>query len=169
MSRALRYILSAAVATVVTFTMLVVGLAMSGAFEEEERPTHEFTDVELISSVERFDVSELLAEREKEKAQQPPPPPPQLLPERTVEGFVQVEYTVDAEGRPTDVQVVGAAPSGYYEEQARERVASRRYQPRTVDGEPVPSRRTEIVEFEVPADSGGSAAEAEGEAVDGGG
>lgn len=63
-------------------------------------------------------------------------------------GFVQLEFEVSADGRPNNIRVVGAAPAGYYEEQALRRIASQRFEPaRQQGGAPAPAR-SEIIEFE---------------------
>lgn len=152
----IRFLLAALAATVFTFTMLMVGLWASGAFEEEEVVRHEFQSVDLISTQDRIDVAELLADREKERARrEPPPPPTPIVPERTVSGFVQVEFTVAPDGSVRDVRVVGAVPKGYYEEQAKAEIASKRFMPEFEGDQAVASERTEIVDFTVPVGGGG--------------
>ena len=54
-------------------------------------------------------------------------------PGRRRSGFVQLEFDVQADGRPRDIRVVGAVPAGYYEEQAIELTAARRFAPPASD------------------------------------
>ena len=157
---ALRFLIAAAAATVITLAMLIVGLWASGAFDEEEVTLHEFEQVDLISTTESIDVAELLAEREKERVRREAPPPPQpIMPERTVSGFVQVQFTVEPDGTVSDVRVVGAVPKGYYEEQAKAEIAGKRFMPQFDGDQAVASTRSEIVDFTVPADAAARAEE----------
>jgi TonB family protein len=72
---------------------------------------------------------------------------------REVSGFVQLSFTVQPDGTATDIRVFGAAPSGYYEEQAVERIRQRRWQPDfDADGRPVAREANEVIEFTVPVE-----------------
>lgn len=85
-----------------------------------------------------------------------PPPKPPPLPPREVRGFVQLEVSLDAEGKVVAARVVGAMPPGRYEAQALAEVRARRYPPIIVDGKPVPGKFAEVVNFQVPAAPGGA-------------
>jgi len=145
----LRFLVSAIGGVAVTIGMLLVGVAINGAFESEPDNLPELEEVELISTLDRVDVAELLAEREREQMRVSQPPPPPQLPPRVVSGFVQLEYDVDATGRVTAVRVLAAVPGGVYEDQAIAEVRSRMYTPEFVDGEAVASTHSDVVEFQV--------------------
>jgi TonB family protein len=145
----LRFLVSAIGGIAITIGMLMVGIAISGAFEDEEPEMLEFEQVELISTLDRVDIAELLAARERERLRDAAPPPPPELPPRIIEGFVQLEYDVDATGRVTAVRVLAAVPRGIYEEQAVAEIRGRMYTPEFVDGVAVASTRSDVVEFSV--------------------
>ena len=65
-------------------------------------------------------------------------------------GFVQIAFTVGADGRAHDIHVLTAEPPGEYEEAAREIIAARRFKPRQA-GQDTATVHTEIVHFQVPA------------------
>lgn len=144
---------SGAFAAVAIF--LVVGSAINLYYAPaREEPALEFEYVDVIDLAERPDLAEAIRkEREKHETQadrEPPPPP--TLPEREISGFVQLEYTINPDGTVSDVRVVGAAPSGVYEERAVAEVSRSMHAPAFNDaGEAVARRTTEIVEFSVPA------------------
>lgn len=83
--------------------------------------------------------------RDEEVAEPEPPPP--VVRDLERDGFVQVQFDVTPQGRAANAKVVGAMPAGYYEDQAVARIERQRYLPERVDGQPVTSVRTEIVEF----------------------
>jgi protein TonB len=56
---------------------------------------------------------------------------------RGVEGWVEVEYTVTAEGTVDDVRVVDASPAGVFDAAALAAVRTWRYRPLREDGRPV--------------------------------
>lgn len=148
--RALRFLFAAVGGVAVSLGMLMGGIAIWGAFDEEPAPTVELEEVELISTMDRVDVSELLAEREAERVRNRELPEPPELPPRTVTGFVQLEFVVGPDGRVLECRVVGAVPGGVYEEQAVAEVSSRLYTPTFDDqGQAIASTRSEIVEFTV--------------------
>lgn len=152
----LRLLVSAGVALVGVFAVLAVLLAW---FDRPEAVEQAMAP-ELLSGVEVIDLDrdprlrELI---EKEglliaESQRKPEPAPKLdLPERMVQGFVQLEFVVDEQGLVTDAKVIGAVPKGYYEAEALALIGRKVYMPEYRDGEPVRSTRTEIVEFRVPA------------------
>lgn len=65
-------------------------------------------------------------------------------------GFVQVAFTVGADGRAHDIHVLRAEPPGEYEEAAREIIAARRFKPQA-SGKGAAAKRTQVVHFQVPA------------------
>ena len=157
----MRYILAFIGGTAITVAMLLVGISF---FDEppskatlrkgvvvEPLPQHTSVDVADWLDQTRGDLPEAV---EGEPVTRLPPPPPVDFARADIEGFVQVRFTVDADGRPSDVRVFGAVPPGYYERQALEQVASRRWEPGVdADGNPVPRDATEIVRFTVPANT----------------
>lgn len=133
-------------ASAIVFALLVIGLWMFGAYapKEKGRRAH---GVELLSNI---DLAALLGEEPRRELPELPSMddiPPLVIPQRTQSGFVQVEFTVDGQGRVTEAEVVNAAPAGIYEEQALAIVRSRRYQPKP--GGSASGRRTEVVDFSV--------------------
>jgi protein TonB len=66
-----------------------------------------------------------------------------------VEGWVEVEYTVDERGTTRDIVVVDAAPRGVFDEAAASAVAGWRYLPRVVNGRAVPQRSSVTLRFSV--------------------
>lgn len=83
-----------------------------------------------------------------------PPPPPVEFRREDIHGFVQLRFTVQPDGRATDIRVFGAVPPGYYERQAIDQVRARRWEPGVdEDGNAVSRRATEVVRFSLPADS----------------
>jgi periplasmic protein TonB len=59
---------------------------------------------------------------------------------RNISGWVDLEFTVTAEGKVTDIAVVAGEPSGVFDRAARTALARSRYQPVTRDGVPVAQR-----------------------------
>lgn len=148
----LRFFASFALALCVTLAMLWIGLEVSGFTERQPRrelPTHA---VSVVSEAERRAFTELL--------QPSLGPSPMLAPlaeiepldlSRDVRGIVQLEVRIDAAGAVVDTRVIDATPAGVYERQAIASVLARRYAPEIVAGRAVPSRRLEIVDFDLPA------------------
>lgn len=90
-------------------------------------------------------------EKPRPKPKKPPAPPP-MFPPRQVSGIVQVAFTVQPDGQATNVRVIGAAPAGYYEKQAKKIVASGYYKPTLAkDGTLKPREESTIIHFSVPA------------------
>jgi len=57
-----------------------------------------------------------------------------------VEGYVEVSFTITAQGTVTNVAVVSADPVDVFDRAAIEAVRHYRYDPRTVNGQPVESQ-----------------------------
>lgn len=66
-----------------------------------------------------------------------------------VEGWVDIEFTVAAEGTTRDPRIVAAEPAGVFETATLEALARWRYQPVTVDGVPVARRVTMRLRFDL--------------------
>lgn len=150
-----RLLVSASVASVVIVGL--VGTAIRYYEPPEEsvaRSPLEF--VKVVNLADNPALAEAVRrERERNGTVRPehePPPPPMLRPERQVSGFVQLEYTINADGTVSDVRVVSAAPRGVYEKEAIERVSRTMHAPVFNDaGEAVARRTSEVIEFSVPS------------------
>lgn len=156
----MRFIISAILGLLITLAMLIAGLqffdgrmgkaSLRQGIEVTPLPRHQQVDVAEWLRQARDDLPEVGAE----PVMRLPPPPPFELAAREVTGFVQLVFTVQPDGRATDVRVYGAVPPGYYEEQAMAAVQERRWEPGyDAGGRAVARRATEIIEFSVPAHS----------------
>jgi protein TonB len=65
----------------------------------------------------------------------------------SVEGWVEIEFLVNTEGRVEDIRIIKAQPPGVFEESVRQAVAGWRFQPGTVMGEPVRTLVSTTVRF----------------------
>ncbi len=74
--------------------------------------------------------------------------PPRAL-ERSVAGWVDIEFTVARDGSTRDATVRGSEPMGVFDRAALESVAHWRYQPRAVNGVVVDQRVAARVRFEL--------------------
>jgi protein TonB len=74
--------------------------------------------------------------------------PPEAFRNR-VEGWAEIEFTVDERGATGDIVVVAAEPSGVFDAAATEAVAAWRYLPRVVNGRPVAQRTSVTLRFSV--------------------
>jgi TonB family protein len=74
--------------------------------------------------------------------------PPQAFRDR-VEGWVEVEFTVNERGTTGDIVVVAGAPQGVFDAAATEAVAAWRYLPRIANGQPVAQRSSATLRFSV--------------------
>lgn len=66
-----------------------------------------------------------------------------------IEGWVEIDYTVDESGATRDLAVVASSPKGVFDAAAMEAVASWRYLPRVVNGRPVRERTSVTLRFNV--------------------
>ena len=142
-----RYGVSAAIASVIVFFLLVGSLYVFGAYDRRDGPRSQ--RVELMPDSMRLDLAELFGEsKEPERPRLPKLEdiPPLRLPGPPQSGFVQVEFVVDGQGRVAEAEVVGATHEGVFEEQALAIVRSRRYVPRPDGGV---DRRVEIVDYTI--------------------
>lgn len=148
-----RFLASALIAGVLIIA--VVGAAIRHFERPEPDPLlAELQYVDVVNLAENPALAEAVRKEREKHGDLPPPgaPPPPDLPPRQVSGFVHVEYVINPDGTVTDVRVVGAAPAGVYERQAVEQVRRSMHAPAySEDGEALPRRATEIVEFTVPA------------------
>lgn len=84
--------------------------------------------------------SEVLPESALTRTVHPPLRYPPRARDRRVEGWVEVEFTVAADGTTRDPAVRDASPEGYFEQSTLEAIAAWRYEPRVVAGRPVDQR-----------------------------
>jgi TonB family protein len=143
------------VASVLVFMMAAVGVRWFYDPDSQGESTAEFMErVNLTSVRDVPGAEERRRDSQREYVREGPrdnAPPPVELPERRVSGFVQVEYTVFPDGTVESVEVVGAQPEGFYEDRALQRVQGRDYSGQVSPAEQDGERRTEIIEFTVPA------------------
>jgi TonB family protein len=66
-----------------------------------------------------------------------------------IEGWVEVEFTVNERGTTGDIVVVAAEPLGVFDAAATAAVAAWRYRPRIVNGQPVAQRTSVTLRFSV--------------------
>jgi TonB family protein len=64
-------------------------------------------------------------------------------------GWVELEFTILPNGAVRDVEVVGAEPTGVFDQAAAEALAGWRFRPRIVNGQPVAQRSTITMRFDV--------------------
>jgi protein TonB len=74
--------------------------------------------------------------------------PAQALREGT-RGWVELEFTITANGSVRDIDVVAAEPQGVFDAAASAAVADWRYKPRVVNGQPVAQRSRVTLRFDV--------------------
>ncbi len=141
------------VASIVVYALLMLGVGVMQKFEPDDQDPMKIHPVNLLEAYQRKRWSEELGEDKRKLPERPhrEQMPRYELPEREVSGFVQIEVMIGADGIVEEVEVVGAAPSGVYEEQAMEIIRQRLYSPDVIDGVAVPSTLTEIIDFTVPA------------------
>jgi protein TonB len=66
-----------------------------------------------------------------------------------IEGWAEVDFTVNERGVTRDVVVVASEPRGVFDDAAIAAVAAWRYRPRIVNGRPLPERSTVTLRFNV--------------------
>lgn len=64
-----------------------------------------------------------------------------------IEGSVELEFSIQADGSVADISVIRADPPGYFEQAARRAVARWRCTPRHDNGEPVAQRVRQVLRF----------------------
>lgn len=148
-----RFLASLAVATVVVVTVVALGVRYYHSDDDDQTETMpDLNEVRVISLKDNPELARMIREARDQPADPlREMPEPVELPEREIQGFVQLEYTVNPDGSVSNVRVVGAAPAGVFEERALERVRNSMHAPAYEDGEPVARRTTEVIEFSVPS------------------
>lgn len=153
MTTFIRILGSFLIATAFVVTVVGIGIRVFHSPDDGD-PMLEYEEVDVVSLGDNPQLADAI-KREREKYEAPPessaPPLPPPMPEREIAGFVQLEYTINPDGSVSDVRIIGATPSGVYEEQAIEQVSRRMHAPTFEDGEPVARRATEVIDFSVPA------------------
>lgn len=66
-----------------------------------------------------------------------------------IEGWVEVEFTVLADGSVTDARVVESEPRRVFDRSALRAILRWKFKPRIVDGQPVSRRATQRIDFEL--------------------
>ena len=69
--------------------------------------------------------------------------------ERGIEGWVNVEFTVAADGTTRDIEVTAAEPTGVFDQAVADAIGTWRYRPRIVAGHPVDQRVAARLRFEL--------------------
>jgi TonB family protein len=91
--------------------------------------------------------SEVVAAASLELTHYVPPDFPAAARQRSMSGWVDVQYEVKTDGSVSDVAVVGAEPVGVFEQPATEAVRKWRYKPILRDGQPINQRARVRVRF----------------------
>lgn len=144
MQSAIRWCGSLVLGLAIVYLLALGGLYAFGWFDEKtsgQRRTHA---IELLGEIERVRLKDELGLDQRRARPAPPPPRPVAMP-RQVSGFVQLEVEVGSAGEVLDVQVVGAVPEGYYEQQALEVVRARLFEPSPIGS----YRQVEVIPFNI--------------------
>lgn len=64
-----------------------------------------------------------------------------------IEGYVTIEFTIDETGAVRNPEVVESRPARVFDREAIRAILRWRFKPRVVDGQPVPRRATQTIEF----------------------
>jgi protein TonB len=78
-----------------------------------------------------------------------PPEYPYKAARRGIEGWVRVAFDVTATGNVENVEVIESDPPGVFDIAASRAVLRWRFKPRIVNGEAVPGRASQVVEFKL--------------------
>jgi protein TonB len=68
---------------------------------------------------------------------------------RRINGWVDLEYTVTAQGSVTDIVVIKSEPLSTFDASAVAALSKWRFRPRVLDGRPVPTRVEQRIHFNV--------------------
>jgi TonB family protein len=93
--------------------------------------------------------SETLPESRLNRTVHRPASYPQRARERGIEGWVEVEFTVGADGATRDPVITAAEPAGVFDDAVLEAIGAWRYDPRTVAGKPVDQRVQARIRFQL--------------------
>lgn len=64
-----------------------------------------------------------------------------------IEGWVQVQFTITATGSVTDPKVIDSKPPRIFDREAIRAILKWKFKPRVVNGQPVPMRATQTIDF----------------------
>lgn len=78
-----------------------------------------------------------------------PPQYPQRAASRRIEGWVKIELIIDASGEVTDAKVAEAHPPGVFDSEALKAINKWKFKPKIVNGQAVPQRALQILEFKL--------------------
>jgi TonB family protein len=78
---------------------------------------------------------------------QPQPEFPAKARADSIEGWVTVSYVIGRDGRVSNVDIVAAQPRNVFESAVRRAVRSWRFEPTTVDGSAVETKKTQTIRF----------------------
>jgi len=92
-------------------------------------------------------VPALVSARELTALSTPAPRYPRKARSRRIEGFVEVEFTVDENGDTANIRILAAEPEGVFERSTERAVGHWRFQPHRVNGKAVPIRARQRVDF----------------------
>lgn len=107
------------------------------------------TGLEQARAARPAGTSPALPESAMKRIRRPAPEYPARAAARGVEGWVDVEFNVLADGSTGDVEVIDASPEGYFERSVISAIADWRYERPVVDGRPGPQRVRARLRFEL--------------------
>ena len=64
-----------------------------------------------------------------------------------ISGWVEIEFTIEADGSVSDPKITGSQPRRMFDRNAIRAIYKWKFKPRIVDGKPVPRRATQRLEF----------------------
>ena len=94
--------------------------------------------------------AQIVPESELERRRFVAPMYPLAAQRKQLEGWVEMQFTVDAEGRPRDILVTGSEPASVFENNAVKALQRWRYEPTERDGQPVEQRTRVRIVFRLP-------------------
>lgn len=118
--------------TLATLAVAAFGLSVSAFATNAADSGHDKTAIKPPEIVERV-----------------PPKYPRDAAEDKVEGRVEMQFTVDAQGQVQDVSVISSEPGDVFDAAAVASVKKWRFNPALQDGEPVPVETRQTINFEL--------------------
>jgi protein TonB len=64
-----------------------------------------------------------------------------------ISGWVEIEFTIEADGTVSDPKITGSQPRRMFDRNAIRAIYKWKFKPRIIDGKPVPRRATQRLEF----------------------
>ncbi|MCP5207241.1 MAG: energy transducer TonB [Hahellaceae bacterium] len=77
----------------------------------------------------------------------PAPAYPRMAQRRRIQGWVDVSFIINTEGRVEDLEVLAAQPEGVFEQTTLRTVSQWKYKPQMLGGKPTPRRATQTIQF----------------------